>query len=355
MKKSLKLKRKTIKLLAKNLIVFAVLIAVTIVGVRSWFHDKSTDPSAKAADLSVECTVPEGLEIAIVAPGQTPTESDWKKQSFTINDTDYPFLVALSLADITSDGKTFISPPIYQKGAVATVHNTKFDSETTSEFNSKWSNTNIATTPNVEYFSVDLYMRCTASGQKAVLDSATYFGPPTSTNDFGNKVSGYSPDAVIGAARMSIYDSSITTRKLLWVPAPHLYFDGVDLFNSTYKNTNDLLNTGNTFGLFYTENNTSTNIHTDGTYNHGYYTGSKTHQKINRSTTPGQGVTSNTTKDYLLHTDVDLANLTTRNGNYYQNSVRINIWVEGEDPESRAAQISGQFKAIWNLKLASAS
>ena len=368
MKKSEELGRKTRRMIAKNLIILAVLAVATVVGVRSWFTP--TGAHAEASGVQVVCSVPEGLEVCVVDPTLTGAqltsylndETNWKNESFTITDEDYPFLAALSLADITGDGKTFITPPIYQISSVATVQTTKFDSETQAEFNTKWSTANLETIRNQDYMSINLYFRTQKSGQKIVLSENTYYGPPSgpaASYDFGNKVSGFSSDAVIGAARMAIYDSALTTRKLLWVPAPHLYFDGVELFQTTYNTTNDLLNTANTYGLFYVQNGSNVNIHTDGTYNHGYYNADKTRTKVDYNSTPGAGVTANTNKDFKLHTDVNLTTLNTQatynSKSYYADFVQINLWVEGEDPESRSAQITGKFKTILEFSLDNAS
>ena len=370
MKKSEELGRKTRRLIAKNLIILAVLAVATVVGVRSWFTP--TGAHAEASGVQVVCSVPEGLEVCVVDPILTGAQltsylnddTNWKNESFTITDEDYPFLAALSLADITGDGKTFITPPIYQISSVATVQTTKFDSETQAEFNTKWSTANLETIRNQDYMSINLYFRTQKSGQKIVLSENTYYGPPSGPSasyDFGNKVSGFSSDAVIGAARMAIYDSALSTRKLLWVPAPHLFFDGVELFNTTYNQStpNDLLNTANTYGLFYVQNGSNVNIHTDGTYNHGYYNANKTRTKVDYNSTPGAGVTANTNKDFKLHTDVDLTTLSTQttynSKSYYADFVQVNLWVEGEDPESRSAQITGKFKTILEFSLDSAS
>ena len=242
MKKSEELGRKTRRMIAKNLIVLAVLAVATVVGVRSWFT--STGAQAVASGLSVDCQIPEGLEVCVVDPSYTGSQltnylnddANWKSASFVISDEDYPFLAALSLADISGNGKTFISPPIYQIGSVARVHDRQLSGETESEFLSKWSSANLETKRNQDYMSINLYFRTEAPGKKVVLDQSSYFGPPSgpaASYDFGNEVAGYSPDAVIGAARMAVYDSTLTTRKLLWVPAPHIYFDGVKLYVNT--------------------------------------------------------------------------------------------------------------------------
>ena len=73
------------------------------------------------------------------------------------------------------------------------------------------------------------------------------------------------------------------------------------------------------------------------------------------NTNPTAGVTANTSKDYMLHKDVDLANLSTtatyNSTSYNTNYVTVNLWIEGEDPESRAAQVSGKFKANLKFKM----
>ena len=368
MKKSEELSRKTRRMIAKNLIILAVLAFVAFVGVSSWFT--SSGASARATGVSVQCSVPEGLEVCVVDPSLTgtqltdylndvgvtdPADSHWKSESFTISDQEYPFLSALSLADITGDGKTFISPPIYQVGSVARVRDTKQGSDTDAEFATMWSAGNLETHRNVDYLSLNIYFRTAGSGKSVVLGSNTYYGPPSASNDFGSKSLGYSPNAVIGAARMAVYDSALSSRKLLWIPAPHLYFDGVDLFNTTKTTANDLLDTSNTFGLFYVDGSSATQtIHNDGTYNHGYYNADRTRTVVSYNTAPGAGVTANTTRDFKLHTDVDLAALsstaTYNNRTYYSDFVQMNFWVEGEDPESRSAQITGKFKAVLEFK-----
>lgn len=356
MEKSKKLQRKAYKLLAKNLIVLAVLIAVTVVGVRSWF---TTTASADASGVAVAIDKPQGLEVAIVDPTVTvPTNAttlntwlgnlSWSAEKIELTADNYNWISGLNLKEITGDGINLIRPPLYQLSSVAAVN--------TGAEATNWSASNIKTTPNVEYLSFDVYIRTTSANQKATLESSTYFGPLDPNASLGSSVAGWSANSVIGACRMAILNNTNTSRNLLWVPAPHLYFDGTNL-STTMTNVNNTngLNTMDGFGSTIT-------INSDGTYNHGYYNANKTRTLLTRAS---GAVTSNlytdygASPDYLLHKDVNLATLnstfTKNSTTYYYSKCRVNVWIEGEDPESRAAQVGGEFKINLSLRMDSAS
>lgn len=347
MKKSAKLKRKTTKMVVKNLIVFAVLIAVAAVGVRSWLNDDGAK-KADATGLNVSCSMPDGIQVAVLAPNTTPNQQTvWHDETFSLDTDSYASIFsALSMTEITGDGITFIRPPLTQYSTVATPATDK-----------TWGSTDTQTFANNEYLSFDLYFRTPNSGYKVSLDAETYLGPLSANQDYGNAVNGWSPNSVIGATRLSVVGDDNTNRKLLWIPAPFLYYDGTTL------NTN-VIDTANKFGLSYVDGESHTQIlHSDGTYNHGYYKSDKTRGVISYGNDPAANVTANTNKDYKLHKDIDIATLDTTaeyyasptdssTTTYYTNHVRVNIWIEGEDPESRSAQVTGVFKAVLNLKLA---
>ena len=340
MKKSAKLKRKTKRLLIKNLIVFVVLIAVTIVGVRSWFSNSPN--SATAQEIHVTCSVPEGLEVAVLPAGNSPGSSTvWHDREFTLDSTqpEFSWLSTLSIADVTGNGLIFIKPPMMQTSSVAHV-----------KTDGTWNAAQYNTTANKEYLSLEVYFRTTKSSQKVQLAADTYYGPPDPQQNFGNAVSGWHVNSVIGAARMAVFEGN--SQKLLWIPAPHLYYDGVNL------NTN-VTATNNNYGLYYLDTGGSTvYIHQDGTYNHAYYTYDKVRHTISynatssssANTSSDSGVTANTYKDFMLHKNVDIAALE-GTAEYKINHVRMNMWIEGEDPESRAAQVSGKFKAILKFQM----
>lgn len=344
MKKSAKLKRKTKRLLIKNLIVFVVLIAVTIVGVRSWFSNSPN--SATAQEIHVTCSVPEGLEVAVLPAGNSPDSSTvWHDREFTLDSTqpEFSWLSTLSIADVTGNGLIFIKPPMMQTSSVAHV-----------KTDGTWNAAQYTTTANKEYLSLEVYFRTSKASQKVQLAADTYYGPPDPNQSYGNAVSGWHANSVIGAARMAVFEGS--SQKLLWIPAPHLYYDGVNL------NTN-VTATNNNYGLYYLDTGGSTvYIHQDGTYNHAYYTSDRQRHTIaysaasssSANTSSASGVTANTSKDYMLHKNVDIAALG-GSSEYKINHVRMNMWIEGEDPESRAAQVSGKFKAILKFQMVSTS
>lgn len=358
MKKSRQLNRKTWRLLAKNLIVLVVMVAVAVVGVRSWF---TTSASINASGFDIKCEVPAGLEIAIVQPGRTPAASDWKDvSSITLNTTNFSWLSDLNMSQITGDGKTFIAPYLAQEGGIAVIDNTS----------ASWDSDKIETRPNIDYLSFDLYMRTKDSGKKVVYKSDTYCGPVNPNETFANDGTKLNANSVIGAVRVASvgftnnYSSTtLSNRSLLWIPAPHIYYAYDTIWTPANAPSttirNNLLSTSNTYGL-PTARDTSTNTLTNyyssnnynGTYKHNYWTytassNTKTHSYIAYGTNRATQVTANTNQDYQLGSQIDLSALnatqTISGTNYYVNKARINVWIEGEDPEARAAQVAGEF------------
>ena len=101
-------------------------------------------------------------------------------------------------------------------------------------------------------------------------------------------------------------------------------------------------------------------INTWGTYNHAYYKSDKTTEQIMYSSDSddvGTKVTAGTNCDFKLPYEVNVASFgpdPEQDGLYYEH-VRVNMWVEGEDTESRALQVGGEFIAALNLELRSNS
>ncbi len=361
MKKSAKIKRKTIGLIVKNLIVLVVLIAVAAVGVRSWYTDRTT---ATATGLAVEAKIPEALEIAIVKPGNIPTPSQWTSaSSILLNGSNFSFLANMNMTQVTGDGIKLIKPYLMQYGTVAAV-----DSSST------WDNSKIQTTRNEDYLSFDMYMRLKSSGKSVALTSDTSCMPvdpddATNTNvplyETSDGVKKPLPASAIGSLRMSVTNAETTNeaRKLLWIPAPNVYYN----FDHIELNTSDLLNTTNQLNLQYSDDGTMTPVYsgdfTKGTYNHTYWTEAKEHKIIPYGSNKASNVTANTEHDYKLHDTVtigtlnkNLKNLDTAYNNstyngYVYDKCRFNFWFEGEDPEARAAQVGGTFRSVLHLSL----
>ena len=308
MKKSDEIRRKTWRMIAKNLIVLAALAVAAVIGVMSWFTKSTT---AKASNLSITTETPFCFDIAVVPPGsQAPSvtnDSLWSP-SVDLNDAAYTFLDTSSYCEITSDGiNYFCKPWLTQQGYVVAPDSSK-----------EWDNA----TANTDYLKFDLYFRSNSPTTMKLTSNTTVYPHENLTSG-----TNYKQDSVVGAVRMSVNDSS-GANKLLWIPAPHVYFD--------YDQSSVFLNKepGNA----------------ENTYVHTYVT------RIADQENPGefvnQRVTSSNTiannqKNYKLGQDVAVVQITDAdkvNGTqYYVNHITVNLWIEGEDAEARLAMVDGQF------------
>lgn len=335
MKKSTASNRKTGRMIAKNLIILVVLVFVAILAMWAWITDKS---SATADDLSVSCKFPDGIEIAIVphsvmgSEQMVPKDKDYREGTITLNANDYKFIKDLSLTEITSDGIDFVKPMLSQKDGVAEP-DTSVDWETA--------------TPNERYLSFDLYIR--SKGTPTVyLNTGSKF---TTVSDVlvgenaGNKSTdtNISRDAIVGATRFSIYEDitnegvTTSTRRILWIPRPDLYFSSLG-------------------GASLAENVTKDNF--DGeTYKHTYWTDEKEKKEMDEKyVTTSEAVTdSDGNTEYVLNKKTEITSLTTpqsfESGNYYVSKVVCNMWIEGEDTEARLALVKGKFNIDLNLTI----
>ncbi len=313
MKKDTALKRKTSRIVAKNLIILFVLLVVAFVGVMSWFT-KST--SATADGISLECEAPDGIEIAIMAPGETPdskeNSDDYKQGTISLNKDDYDFMETLYMREITGDGVDFCKPLLTQTNGVA---------EPITDSSSVWPDA----AENIDYLTFDLYIRSKTT-QTISLSEDTEIAPLS--KDLGSGTS-FSQDCVVGAARFSIVDTN-ASRKLLWIPAPNIFYNSEDKTIAT--------NIADTSAESYTH-----------TY---YYYVSSTNEKIKNSLTSDDGVTVNTAGDYTLGEKTQLVELKSKDDNgYYVNHVTCNLWIEGEDAEAKLAFVGGNFTVSLKLTL----
>ena len=353
MKKSDELRVKTRKLLAKNLIILVALAVVAFVGVFSWFK---AEPNANTKGLTLKATAPNGLEFFIVAPSDQ-TVSDgynaintwistyntnhkndtghqdktWHQGDLTIDysDAEFGFLSDLFLCETTSDGSTFKIPKLIQYGDIAYV-----DPE--AEFEDA--------TANEQYMSFDIYFRSKTQNDVKLLNTSTLapVSAPNNDDDEGRK------NAAIGAVRLAVYNGS--TRELLWIPAPRIWFEG------TSANTLHLDYTGTTSGTYkpggnVTVSGDSITLTGDATTEHWYYDGS-TATRVKDS---GTDIVASTAGDYKLGDNseddipvVSMSNYNTTDG-YYYNRIRVNLWIEGEDAESRLKFVGGQFNMALNF------
>lgn len=346
MKKSQNLSRKTWKLLAKNLIILAVLGVVAFVGVMSWFANSTT---ATADGINVKTEITDGLEYYIVAPSDNDEEEvynsineklaaknlSWHdgRVTFDFTDAEFKFMEDLFLCEVTGDGNTFKIPKLIQYGEIAYVDTT---SDKTSDFDDAVSNEN--------YMSFDIYFR-TKSKHTVAMKNGSSIAPT-------DKIDPYTEDgmknAAIGAVRLSVMDGN--TRNLLWIPGPNVWYDG--LYNNgegKLETTSSAANFGK--GSVYLVSEDTLGYTGEYTSTHAYYNASKQRKTVEVDNTD---VIASTKGDYKLGEDVSmvtLENFDSKNG-YYYGHVRINLWIEGEDSEARLKFVGGKFNMILKFGLA---
>jgi hypothetical protein len=323
-------------MIAKNLIVLLSMALIAFVGVWSWFTNKT---SATANGIEVECQAPDGIQIAIVPKGgEAPAGDDYTDGSITLTEESYPALFeTLYMTEVTSDGISFIKPPLKQENGKAVP-----------DLDADWDD--ITATANTDYLSFDLYVR--SKTQNSVSLSDTSYIKPVSTNlldtSSGNNLStsgSFSRDSVIGAVRFSMVNtnSNNESRELLWIPAPNVHLNQVN-------------------GVYTVETNVTAESDDLHTYTHYYYNSSGEKCQVNSSKSSVKdeyvqdkysGLVANYDyqNPYTLGKDVQVISLTKKSGDYYVDHVTCNLWIEGEDDEARLALVNGRFTVSLDLKI----
>lgn len=329
MKNSTASNRKTGRMIAKNLIILVVLVFVAILAMWAWFTNKS---SATADGISVECRAPDKLEIAIVPHSDDPNNAvepadDDFTSAITLKDQDFMEGLKKGFSEVTSDGVTFMQPPLLQSNGVA-----KPDDRQESVWRTA--------TPNEKYLSFDLYIR--SKGEHDVyLDAGSKFttvSPALTGDNATNTISNtkkISKDAIVGAARFSVYTNDNTkTNKLLWIPRPDILFSAPGIGSESLQvdvNKSD--------------------IDGDPTYKHYYWSSQKVRTEFTDKDVLATSESVN--GEFVLKDKKKIARLSQtesyNNKVYYVTSVVCNMWLEGEDYESRKALVGGEFKV--NLEL----
>lgn len=362
MKKSQELSRKTWKMIAKNLIVLAVLAVAAFIGVMSWFTQHTT---AKADGINAKTQVDDGLEFYIMPPSDSDQyaaintrladnatynadnnlskddagyrRTTWHDShdgaTFDISDQEFKFLEGLFLCEVTSDGKTFKIPKLMQYNNVAYI-------DTEQDFG--------PATANDEYMSYDIYFRTQSTDHTVSLKTDSFISPNTDTVKSSSNSPYSDPanndsvkDAAIGAVRMSFVNAA--TRQILWIPGPYVYYNGLndklDTGVSDYSNKGAVYYNGSTLALRSGE----------GTNTHAYYASKRDRNVITTSTTEGDVIVGENPDS---GNDLDLVTLN-QNGNdgYYYGHVRVNLWIEGEDAEARLAFVGGKFRFSLNYEM----
>lgn len=326
--KLVKIKRDTKSLVMKNLIVMAVLIAIALTGVISWFTNKT---EATADGINVTCEAPDGLEVAIVPHG---SNEKLKYQTGTIDLTKCESLSNLfsnlSFEELTSDGLHFYKPKLNQSGSTVTVDTTDkwSDAEDYAYINHSDSDGT-----SIPYLSLDIYMR-SKNAHTIVLGSDTYIKPNSDKlngADSGNKseLGDFSKDCIVGAVRMStvVKNEAKLWEPKLWIPAPNILYD-------------------------YDKGTVSTEIKDKNSesFKHKYW--KVTDLQPSPDEQVAEDVIVNNNCDYKIGKN-DALNiaLSKDDDGLFKENFTLNIWVDGEDTEARQAMVGGKFTASIKLKI----
>nr|WP_296078218.1 hypothetical protein [uncultured Ruminococcus sp.] len=320
--KLVKVKRDTKSLVMKNLIVMAVLIAIALTGVISWFTNKT---EATADGINVICEAPDGLEVAIVPHGSNEKLNyQAGKIDLTKCESLSDLFSNLSFEELTSDGLHFYKPKLNQSGSTVTVDTTDkwLDAE-------DYAYKNHSDGTSIPYLSLDIYMR-SKNAHTIVLGSDTYIKPNSDKlngADSGNKseLGDFSKDCIVGAVRMS---TVVGNEPKLWIPAPNILYD-------------------------YDKGTVSTEIKDKNSesFKHKYW--EVTDLQPSSDEQVAEDVIVNNNCDYKIGKN-DALNIALSQDNddkLFKANFTLNIWVDGEDTEARQAMVGGKFTASIKLKI----
>ena len=374
MKKSQELSRKTWRMIAKNLIVLAVLAVAAFIGVMSWFTQNTT---ATANGFYAKTKVNDKLEFYIMPPSDsdqysdindrlsknktwndenpdlTPRRTEWHRGEliFDFSDQEFKFMDGLFMSEVTGDGSSFKIPKLLQYDQVAYV-------DRTQDFEDAVANDN--------YMSFDLYFRSQSNYSIALLNDSAIEpvnrDSISGTHDYdgadaANEAS-MKPGA-IGAVRMSILNCEANNeQELLWIPAPNVWYNGLTdhLYTGLSATGTGNYSFTNKGSAYY--NGSSLALTDEATTSHSYYSAAN----ANRTTWANgeNNVKASTAGDYKLGSsdsdDITVVTLPNEDPNgFYYGHIRVNLWIEGEDSEARLRLVNGKFNMSLNFDIKDSS
>lgn len=360
MKKSQEISRKTWRMIAKNLIILAVMAVVAFVGVMSWFSQNTT---ATADGIHAETKVNDNLEFYIMPPSDSDQyaaintrlsnnqtlnagdngrrRTEWHHGDLTFDSTDqeFKFMSGLFMSEVTGNGTTFKIPKLMQYDQVAYI-------DTTQAFEDAVANDN--------YMSFDIYFRSQNSYSIVLTNQSTIEPVGASSLSGQHDYTGDADEAdmkpgAIGAVRMSVLNCEASNAcELLWIPAPNVWYNG--LTDHLYTG----LSSAGTGNYSFTDKGTA--YYTDSalalrtgesTTDHCFYSSNTaTRSKWSTGTNNVKACTAGNYRLGSSESDdievVTLSNHDSANG-YYYGRIRVNLWIEGEDAEARLRLVNGKF------------
>ena len=385
-------------LMAKGIMVLLSLLVLVFILTYSWFADPSQPVTASGVSFSVRNTSTD-FEYAI-GFSNSQTGGDYKHTAFTntvdadlnlealytSEDTSHQHPINLlydyNPTDLTGNGVTLVRPAMkYGNWSI----------------NSASRNYSIAE-ENVQYISFDMIFKTAVRNTTIRLDSGSYAKGAceslagdgsllTDTASFNkdNKYGAFSTDAIVGAARVAFLEYAdngesgndivdikqteyVSTPKLLWVPRPDIYLNNnpTGSANKEKDITGWALNTNVGSGTTFNLVSDSQNNPSYSTYIHQYYNVFSVAQNETPAITTYAGavastldttapasenkVTFATTRDLVTLNHINDANNddVPDDGMYY-GKVRVRIWIEGTDSESRRALAGGKFNISFHI------
>lgn len=305
--------RKTGSTIVKNLIVLLAVVVAAFSGIYSWF----TESKVFADGINIKCEKPEGISLAVVPHNaEAPKDSDYTTEDNpTINLNEREFVKNLNLTDVTSNGTegSFYKQPATVSG------------------NNYWTKADV----NSDYLSFDLYFRSIENYNISICEDS-YLRPQSNVDTvIMNKNSQPFKDCIAGASRISILDENSTEQRLLWIPAPNIWYDREN--NKIYTNIESSTKiSGKNIGEL--------------TRKHEFYDGKANSTQATTYNSPNlvASVKDSDSGKYIIGENKLITSLgnykQTFNGiSYYVNHVTVNMWIEGTDAESHKDLLGGKF------------
>ena len=377
MKKSDELRLKTRKMIAKNLIILVALAVVAFVGAFSWFSENT---KATANGITAKTEVSDALEFYFMQPSSnnqydvintrlaanaeynvahpdaTQKNTDWHRGNITFDysDQEFNFMEGLFMSEVTGDGTDFKIPKLLQYDNIAYV-------DSTQAFEDASANNN--------YMSFDLYFRSLKSCD-VVLKHDSIIEPINKSSianvqdiDGTNTANEASmKPAAIGAVRMSVLNCGANNkRELIWIPGPNVWYNGKTehLYTGLSESGEGNYSFSNKGNVYYDSENDQIVFRDEATTQHAYFANPTTRTVI--SNDASNKVVASTAGNYALGSrdsdDITVVTLSDYDSTnkYYYGHIRVNLWIEGEDAESRLKFINGKFKMNLHFDVASAS
>jgi len=298
--------------------------------------------------------------------------SDESDTSKTVN-----LLYDYNPTDLTGDGATLIRPAMnYGNWSINTASRNYSVAE-----------------ENVQYITFDMIFRTRVPNTTIRLDSGSYakgncetysgdgrLSTDTASYNVDNKYGSFSTDAIVGAVRVAFLEyvnhgesgNTIINEKqneyntvplLLWIPRPDLYLNNNPTGNNLREKEVDgwALDTNVTSNTTYNLVSDAQNNASYSTYIHQYYdvfqndtpeitTYSQAVASTLNTSAPTNKVTFGTTRDLITLDHInDTNNDDTPDDGYYYGKVRVRIWIEGTDSESRRALAGGKFSVSFHI------